>query len=157
MAREIGLIAAGVAVMVLSGCTAAAAPRPTVTVTAPVVKPSLRPGDGAAWDLSALCAAESEIATVANWRQQQSEAHRLSPPESKAVSQAIAVQVLELDHGGSLPESVRPDVATIVAAAGSLAHPSIDLATPTVNRAQTHITQVCQANGLTIGVIAQGG
>lgn len=154
--RLLGPLALGTAALLLAGCTATRAPAPTVTVTAAAARPSVKPGDSAAWDLSALCAAESELDTVDNWRRQQTEAKRLTADQAKAVAQSVAVQALELQRSG-LPSSVAADAQVLADAAGTLEHPSLDLAAPAVRRAQTHITRVCSDNGLTIGILAQGG
>ena len=107
-------------------------------------------------DLSAVCAAESEILTLDAWRKDQSASHRLTEAQAKAVAQAVAVQVLDLGKG-PVPASVQGDVTALTAAAGSLPHPSLDLSAPAVERAQTHIIAVCQKERLTIGTLAQGG
>ena len=156
MTRILGLLALGSAVLVLSGCTSAPAPRATVTVTVAPPRPSPKAAESADWDLSAVCAAESEILTLDRWRQDQSSAHRLTAAQSTAVAQAVAVQVLDLGRA-PVPASVQGDVTALTAAAGSLPHPSLDLSAPAVERAQTHITSVCTDERLTIGVLAQGG
>lgn len=142
--------------LLLAGCAAAPTTAPTVTVTAAPQTSTPRAGDSGPWDLHAVCAAESEIDTIVGWRRQQLQAHRLSPAQSAAVLQSIAVQNLELDAAG-LPSSVTDDVHTLVSASGTLEHPMIDLQSPSVERARNSIAATCQSNGLTIGVIAQGG
>jgi hypothetical protein len=154
--RFLGLLALGSAALVLSGCTTAPAPRATVTVTVSPTRPPVLAADAAKWDLSAVCAAESEILTLDQWEKDQAAAHRLTADQAKAVSQAVAVQVLDLGKG-PVPASVQGDVTALTAAAGSLPHPSLDLSAPAVQRAPTHITSVCQDERLTIGVLAQGG
>ncbi len=143
----------------LASCSAAPAPAATVTMTARLPTPSAEAGDSAPWDLHAVCAAASEIETTSTWWQQQTEAKRLTAAQSHAVLQSIAVQDPGLGGGrtDALPAAVAQDVDTLVAAAGSLDHPSIDLDAPAVRRAQQRITDTCQANGLTVGVLAQGG
>lgn len=142
--------------VLLTGCTAAAVPVRTVTVTASPTASVLQAGDAAPWDLHAVCAAESEVSTVVMWRQQQTEAGRLSPAQAEAVLQTVAVQYLEFDQAG-LPDPVQRDVKTLVGAAGTLERPTIDLDSTAVRRARNDLTQTCQAAGLTIGVVAQGG
>lgn len=144
--------------LLLAGCTSQPEPATTVTVTASPAPTALRTGDAGPWDLHAVCAAESEIETLVGWQraQAQAQAHRLTTAQSRAITQAIAVQNLELNAAG-LPTSVTKDVATLVAASGTLERPTIDLTAPAVERAQNDIAKTCQTNGLTIGIIAEGG
>lgn len=140
----------------LAGCTSEPAPARTVTVTATPPVPTPRSADSAPRDLAAVCAVESEIRTLVIWRQQQTEAHRLTADQSAAVLQAIAVADQGLIVGG-VPDSVQQDVSVLVDAAGSLEDPHIDLDDADVRRAERHLSDTCQANGQTIGVLAQGG
>lgn len=155
--KALTLGAVGVGVLVaLVGCASAPAPAPTVTVTAAVPAPTLEASDAAPWDLHGVCAAESEVATLVMWRAQQTTAGRLSSTGAAAVLQAIAVQYLEFDQAG-LPTSVRHDVTVLSSGSGTLEHPRIDLTSSPIERARDDLHQVCRRNGLTIGVIAQGG
>jgi hypothetical protein len=144
--------------LLLTGCATAraATPAPTVTVTVTPTPAAAEAGDSAPWDLHALCAAESEAATLIMWRQQQSDAGRLSRSQSDAVLQAIAVVYLEFDSR-ALPDALQQDVTRLRDAAGELEHPRIDLKSKTVETARNHLHEACRDNGLLIGVIAQGG
>jgi hypothetical protein len=144
--------------LLLTGCATdrAAAPAPTVTVTVTPTPVAVPAGDSAPWDLHALCAAESEAETLIVWRDQQTKGARLSPTRSAAVLQAIAVQYLEFD-GRSLPGAVQADVDRLRDASGTLEHPRIDLRSKAVETARSDLHEVCMRNGLTIGVVAQGG
>jgi hypothetical protein len=144
--------------LLLTGCATAqaATPAPTVTVTVTPTPAAVQPGDSAPWDLHAVCAAESEAQTLIVWRDQQTKAGRLSPAQSAALLQAIAVVYLEFD-GRALPDGLQQDVTRLRDAAGELEHPRIDLQSKTVVTARDHLHRACAENGLTIGVIAQGG
>jgi hypothetical protein len=144
--------------LLLTGCATAqtATPAPTVTVTVTPTPAAVQAGDSAPWDLHALCAAESEAETLRIWRDQQTEAGRLSRTQSDAVLQAIAVVYLEFDSRG-LPDALQQDVARLRDAAGELEHPRIDLRSKAVVAARNHLHEACRDNGLLIGVIAQGG
>ncbi|MGT2426535.1 hypothetical protein [Amnibacterium kyonggiense] len=144
--------------LLLTGCATAhpAAPAPTVTVTVTPTPAAVPAGDSAPWDLHAVCAAESEAQALIVWREQQTKAGRLSAAQSAAVLQAIAVQYLEID-GRGVTGPVQQDVMRLRDAAGDLAHPRIDLGSSTVEAAQNRLHDACSRNGLTIGVVAQGG
>jgi hypothetical protein len=158
MMRRLGALSTlgAVVLLALAGCSAASAPASTVTVTASPTVPTLKAGDSAPWDLHGICAAESEVETLVIWRDQQTQAHRLTTSQAAAVLQAIAVEYLEFDQSG-LPASVRQDVTALAGAAGTLEHPAIDLKSSSVEAARADLHQVCADNGLTIGVSAQGG
>lgn len=158
MRVQVEVCAVVAAALLLTGCTATAASsaRVTVTVTAAPPTPTLRAAEAAPWNLNAVCAAESEIETLDRWRDDQVQAGRLSTSQASAVLQGVAVQYQQMSQYG-VPSSVEQEVTALANAAGTLEHPKINLTATTVTTAQNGLRKACQDNGLTIGVLAQGG